>query len=193
MKSFLEKTKCMSIIPAHEAQAEGFKMYRWNGVNCFPVLITVFSAPNYCDVYKNRGAVLKMKNNQIDIQQFNSEIHPYILPNFLDVFKWSIPFVTEKITEMLYHMIRPDTKQEAEPSVFDNTNAIDFVQTILSMHKSEAEKNMSLVRMEGQCPDNRLLEKGFTSALTKNSESHEETFNVSRNIDKDNEKRPEQE
>lgn len=74
---------------------------------------------------------------------------------------------------MLYHMIKPEVKEEAEISVFDNTNAIDFVEAILSMNKSEVKKSMDLVKMDGQCPDDRLLEKGFTSSLTKHSESHE--------------------
>jgi serine/threonine-protein phosphatase 2B catalytic subunit len=65
VKTFLEKTKCLSIIRAHEAQAEGFKMYKWNGATYFPVVITIFSAPNYCDVYKNRGAVIKFKVRNI--------------------------------------------------------------------------------------------------------------------------------
>ena len=30
-KSFLEKNKLISIIRAHEAQVEGFKMHRWLG------------------------------------------------------------------------------------------------------------------------------------------------------------------
>lgn len=30
-KSFLEKNKLISVIRAHEAQAEGFKMYKWGG------------------------------------------------------------------------------------------------------------------------------------------------------------------
>jgi len=33
-------------------------MYNWSGKE-FPGVITVFSAPNYCDVYNNKGSVIK--------------------------------------------------------------------------------------------------------------------------------------
>lgn len=36
-------------------------MHRWNGGSDFPVVITIFSAPNYCDVYNNKGAVIKFE------------------------------------------------------------------------------------------------------------------------------------
>lgn len=58
-RSFLEKNKLISIIRAHEAQGEGFKMHRWLGNEKFPTVLTIFSAPNYCDFYKNKGAVIK--------------------------------------------------------------------------------------------------------------------------------------
>ena len=36
-------------------------MHRWNKGSDFPVVITIFSAPNYCDVYGNKGAVIKFE------------------------------------------------------------------------------------------------------------------------------------
>jgi hypothetical protein len=36
-------------------------MYRWGGEKAFPTVVTIFSAPNYCDFYNNKGAVIKFK------------------------------------------------------------------------------------------------------------------------------------
>jgi len=84
-------------------------MHKTNPSTGFPSVITIFSAPNYCDVYNNKGAILKFDNSTLNILQFNCVPHPYHLPNFMDVFTWSIPFVVEKVTEMLYFILEPAT------------------------------------------------------------------------------------
>jgi serine/threonine-protein phosphatase 2B catalytic subunit len=65
--AFLKRNKLLSVIRAHEAQLDGYKLHKWNGSNEFPTVITVFSAPNYCDVYNNKGAIIKFENNTLNI------------------------------------------------------------------------------------------------------------------------------
>lgn len=50
-------------------------MHKWSDSD-FPLVITIFSAPNYCDVYNNKGAVIKFNvNSSISIK--------YVKTNFL--------------------------------------------------------------------------------------------------------------
>jgi serine/threonine-protein phosphatase 2B catalytic subunit len=110
--AFLEKNNLLSVIRAHEAQDAGYRMYRKTRTTGFPSVMTIFSAPNYLDVYNNKAAVLKYENNVMNIRQFNCTPHPYWLPNFMDVFTWSLPFVGEKITDMLIAILSTCSEEE---------------------------------------------------------------------------------
>ncbi|CAI5758768.1 unnamed protein product [Candida verbasci] len=111
---FLDKTKLLSVIRAHEAQNAGYRMYKRTKTMGFPSLLTMFSAPNYLDSYNNKAAVLKYEHNVMNIRQFNSTPHPYWLPHFMDVFTWSLPFVGEKVTDMLVSILNVCTEEELD-------------------------------------------------------------------------------
>ncbi|KAH7098079.1 Metallo-dependent phosphatase [Auriculariales sp. MPI-PUGE-AT-0066] len=113
---FLDRNQLLSIIRAHEAQDQGYRMYRKTRTTGFPSVMTIFSAPNYLDVYNNKAAVIKYESNVMNIRQFNATPHPYWLPNFMNAFTWSLPFVGEKITDMLIAVLNCCSAEELEES-----------------------------------------------------------------------------
>jgi serine/threonine-protein phosphatase 2B catalytic subunit len=79
-------------------------MHRWGGKEAFPALITIFSAPDYCN-HKNKGAVILIDKGQMNIKQYKSTPHPFHLPNNQNIFDWSLPFLADKVHDMLLHII----------------------------------------------------------------------------------------
>lgn len=60
-----------------------------------PLVITVFSAPNYTDTHGNKGAYLKFTGSGYSIETFEHEPHPFVLPNFQDGIAFTLPFIAE--------------------------------------------------------------------------------------------------
>ncbi|KAJ3434734.1 serine/threonine-protein phosphatase 2b catalytic subunit alpha [Anaeramoeba flamelloides] len=94
---FLSSTNLTCLIRAHEAQQDGYMMYRKLLETNFPSLITIFSSPNYAGLDQNKGAVIQYQNRSVTIKEFKGVSHPYWLPKYYDVFTWSIPFIETKI------------------------------------------------------------------------------------------------
>lgn len=42
----------------------------------------------------------------MSLKQYDETEPPYRLPDNMDVFTWSIPFVAEKVTNMLYNIVK---------------------------------------------------------------------------------------
>jgi serine/threonine-protein phosphatase 2B catalytic subunit len=164
---FLQKNSLLSIIRAHEAQLEGYKMHKTNPATGFPSVITIFSAPNYCDCYNNKAAILKFDNSTLNILQFNCSPHPYHLPNFMDVFAWSMPFVIEKVTEMLYYILQPSTTQEVELALPDLPEAVH-----MSYRQSLSESQNKAVDLAAKL--GQKIDKGEGAAGGAPGEEEEE-------------------
>lgn len=190
-------------------------MSRWNGEDQFPAVITIFSAPNYCDVYKNRGAVIKifvyliyiLQDNTLNIKQYDYTPHPYVLPNFMNLFEWSIPFLCEKISEMFYTTI---TKRIPQRSFSTQTvvgtgkskfcyydkietmslrNKLKSIVLMIKLFKTLRKENEDILQLKGLCSNNKLppgiLLDG--SAAIKDAI---QMFKRAKELDAKNEKRP---
>jgi len=162
---FLDKNNLLSLIRAHEAQDAGYKMYR-KSAKGFPSVITLFSAPNYLDAYNNKGAVLRYENNLINIRQFNCSPHPYYLPNFMDVFTWSIPFVSEKVAEILYSLLKLVDDTESQDKAVDPEALRLKIRTVgkmLKMFTVLRQERETLVQLRG-LNGTGLLPKGLLTS-----------------------------
>ena len=115
LKSLLRRERLLCLVRAHEVKPDGFEMHLWEGQEEFPLAITVFSAPNYCNSYGNRGAILIAKNQDtehLQVKQFDPSsdiVQPYQLPNSMDVLAWSAPFLADCVTQMFYAMLSQAT------------------------------------------------------------------------------------
>ncbi|KAI5844184.1 Metallo-dependent phosphatase-like protein [Tricharina praecox] len=158
--SFLEKNNLLSVIRAHEAQDAGYRMYRKTKTTGFPSVMTIFSAPNYLDVYNNKAAVLKYENNVMNIRQFNCTPHPYWLPNFMDVFTWSLPFVGEKITDMLIAILNTCSKEELEEETPLSATSMDPLQS-----PTTTEPDVNSIEYKRRAIKNKILAIGRLSRV----------------------------
>ena len=105
LKKLLDNNDLMSIVRGHQVQVEGFKMHKWDGDQSFPYVITIFSAPNYCGYYYNKAAVLVMEEGNLSLKQYEESEVPYRLPDNMDVFTWSVPFLVEKVLGMISNIL----------------------------------------------------------------------------------------
>ena len=65
---FLKFNDLISVIRGHEAQDAGYRMYKTGKTSKFPSLITIFSAPNYCETYGNKAVVLCYERGNLNLK-----------------------------------------------------------------------------------------------------------------------------
>jgi serine/threonine-protein phosphatase 2B catalytic subunit len=189
VNDFLARNSLLTVIRAHEAQDVGYRMYRKCPQSGFPSLMTIFSAPNYLDVYQNKAAILKYDTNIVNIRQFNFSPHPYWLPNFMNVFTWSLPFVGEKVTEMLINILNICSEEELITSLSDeqqNDNENQFrreairskiraVGKMAKVYASLREQSENVLNLKGLAP---VSQSSSTASLNELGDEEGEATEV---------------
>lgn len=142
-------------------------MHRWDGPQSFPYVITIFSAPNYCGSYENKAAVLIVDKGNLSLKQYEESDQPYRLPDNLDVFTWSMPFLAEKVTSMLLNVIKQGGDQEGEEELPDGKMAgtdrqgavrgkVMSVARMNRMYTTLREEKELLLKIKNMSPDGRI-------------------------------------
>jgi len=142
-RQFVKENNFKAIIRAHEVKRLGFEehFFKDSGIEIPPV-ITVFSAPNYCDMYENRAAFIQMGvTGQCKFGQITWTDHPYWLPNFDDAFSFSIPFVGECVTSMYMGLLRYLGVDE------DQVNELNDVYTTVRQQRKKLQNQITFTKM----------------------------------------------
>jgi len=217
VNEFLIRNQILSIIRAHEAQDVGYRMYKKSVETGFPSLITIFSAPNYLDVYQNKAAIMKYENNVVNIRQFNCSPHPYWLPNFMDVFSWSLPFVGEKVIDVLLNILNICSDEELAEydehidTLIERNNReqrkeqirtkIRALAKVAKAYQSLRELSENVVTLRGLTPSTTLTELNNNIEVKSETEvaanilrdknvSTKERFSKAKILDQANERMP---
>jgi serine/threonine-protein phosphatase 2B catalytic subunit len=173
VSNFLQNNDLLCVIRAHEAQDNGFRMYKNMEKTEFPSVITIFSAPNYLDVYNNKGAIIVYEKDMMNTKQFSCTTHPYWLPNFMDVFTWSLPFVAEKVTELFLFIFKLNTDD-----VLDKREVMKAKLTAISriarMYTKIRERNESLIELKGIAPSDLTFLNSVANISLKDDDNDDD-------------------
>ena len=150
-------------------------MHRWDGPQSFPYVITIFSAPNYCGYYENKASVLIIDRGNLSLKQYEETEPPYRLPDNMDVFSWSVPFVAEKVTNMLFNLVK---KSQSDIVTDDVVDLEKVLKEKTPEESNEEEKKKRQIVMRGKISSVAKMTRMF-STLREESEMLLQIKNIS--------------
>lgn len=135
---FLEFNNLAFIVRAHQVEEKGYKELHFSQAppgRIHPMVITLFSAPNYCDSYENMAAYLLIGRDEYNFHQYTWQQHPYCLPDFSNAIKFSLPFVAENIMKFIVGIVETVQSTELDDELSDEEEAASDVEAGTSMER----------------------------------------------------------
>ena len=139
---FIEREGLKGIVRAHEQQPEGYKEHRWNGEDKPAPVITVFSAPNYCNKYMNSAAIFITDGQGHNFKVFEeTQLKPFELP--VKPLSDAITFFMDDFCAILLDMVHSVSKSalkcvdETTSNALSQSSSIDESYINKLIEKSE--------------------------------------------------------
>ncbi|CAF2803688.1 unnamed protein product [Rotaria sp. Silwood2] len=202
-RKFLLRNNLLSIIRGHEVQKDGVKFFRKSSKTNFPVLISLFSAPNYCDVYDNVAAILKIDSNQkMSVVHIEAYEHPFVLPNYENGFQFGERFILYYTTHLLFSLFNIYSPEElaVEDGRQDKTgvellNKKRLIETMDRAYNELKETNNILLNLAGLTPSyhvykDLLAQPDVQTLITKAEKGTIKNYEHVEELDRIFERRP---
>ena len=158
---FLKENSLRMIIRGHQVQMPGYK-YQY-GANQEPLSLTIFSAPRYCDTYRNKGAVVVFnvmlflfKNKNISIQTYKEVQHPFVLSNYLNAFQLSFPLIASGVTKIFAYILKMKRSKKGKQNAQNKMELIKTLQEVENIQeilKGHAQEIMEFLSVESMVKD----------------------------------------
>ncbi|CAF0736198.1 unnamed protein product [Adineta steineri] len=163
-------------------QKDGVRWFRKSSRTNFPVVISLFSAPNYCDTYNNVAAILKISPDQkLSVIHIQPHGHPFVLPNYENGFQLGercvVYFATQLLLSFL-NMYSPD-ELAAEDGRMDKTGMEllkkkKLIESMEHAYKEVKKTNNIALNLRGLTPSYKaykeLLARPDVKALVHEAE-----------------------
>ena len=98
--------------------------------------------------------------------------------------------MAEKVSEMLYHLVKPDRKFDLEKETvpLELIDKREILEKLLNYQKSVTDENIDYISYNGRTLDNELLKTDEAKEYTQ--KKYKKSFDKKKEIDSKNEKRP---
>ena len=100
VRDFCDSNGLVSVVRGHEVKRTGYHLHRFfqpASVRAQPLTVTVFSAPNYCDIYGNVGAVMELGRDGYAFACYESVPHPQWMPHFETAFDLTLMILSRTV------------------------------------------------------------------------------------------------
>eukprot|EP01061_Rhynchopus_euleeides_P007829 TRINITY_DN16891_c0_g1_i1.p1 TRINITY_DN16891_c0_g1~~TRINITY_DN16891_c0_g1_i1.p1 ORF type:complete len:626 (+),score=157.10 TRINITY_DN16891_c0_g1_i1:354-2231(+) len=145
----------------------GYRLYRRNPLTNFPTVIGLFSAPRFLNENENRGAVMFIEGDKMNLRQFTAACRPFALPKMKNALEWSIPSVCSQAASVAEALWNVCSAADDDP----HRRALSHLRNDAHYDKQRAQllgfqKLCKMVKKRERAQGNAMMMNGLSGLVT---------------------------